>query len=78
MKILRVIINFIGEIMSKKYMIHKTEARYNIHGVDTYRILKKADKPIAGFSNSWILASDKLFFTQEDAEKELLIIKGKK
>lgn len=59
----------------RQYKIHKTEAKYNIHGVDTWRVLYKAE-PRFGIE-TWLLASDKLFYTEEDAKKELKQLKSK-
>ena len=53
------------------YKIHKTPARYNIYGKDTYRVLYKAKTPIKYCSESWELAIDKMFDTLEEAEKSL-------
>lgn len=65
---------------TRQYEIRKTEAKYSIHGVDTYRIVYKA-KPTKmersiGISESWLLASDKLFYTLAEAEAELKKING--
>lgn len=57
----------------KQYEIRITEAKYNIHKVDTWRIVYKA-KPIYGIEN-WELATDKLFYSLEEAEEELQRIK---
>ena len=66
----------------KQYTISKTEARYNIHGVDTWRILRKTNPTLAekklGIIESWLLASDKIFYTEEDAKEELKRLKGGK
>lgn len=64
-----------------QYKISKTEAKYNIHGVDTWRVLYKAEptplQKSIGIRESWLLASDKMFYTEEDAKKELNRLKGK-
>ena len=64
----------------KRYKIHKTPAKHNTHKVDTYRIMYNTGKTYhKGIGNieHWNLASDKLFFNLEDAEKELKKIKNK-
>lgn len=60
------------------YKISKTPARYNIHKVDTYRILYKAKTPVKFCSESWESAIDKFFYSLEDAEKALQGIKKPK
>lgn len=57
----------------KQYEIHKTEAKYSVHKVDTWRIVYKA-KPIHGIEN-WERAVDKEFYSLEEAEAELERIK---
>lgn len=60
------------------YKIYKTPARYNIHGVDTYSILKKAKTPVKYCTESWERAIDKVFYNLEDVEKALGEIKKQK
>ena len=65
----------------KQYKISKTEAKYNVHGVDTWRVLYKAEptplQKSVGITESWLLASDKLCYTEEEAKEELKQLKGK-
>lgn len=66
--------------MAKRvYEIRKTEARYNVHGVDTWRVVYKA-KPTPmqkslGIRESWLLASDKVCYSLQEAEEELARLK---
>lgn len=57
------------------YKILKTPARYNIHKVDTYRVLYKAKAPVAFCSESWESAIDECFYSLEEAETALKEIK---
>ena len=62
-------------MLKVQYKIYKTEAKYNIHGVNTWRVLYKAE-PRYGIE-TWLLASDKLLYTEEAAKKELKRLKNK-
>ena len=57
------------------YKISKTPARYNIHKVDTYRVLYKAKTPVKFCSESWECAIEECFYSLEDAENALQEIK---
>lgn len=57
------------------YKVHKTPARYNVTGKDTYRVLYKTKTPIKWCSESWESAIDEEFYNLEDAEKALAEIK---
>ena len=60
------------------YKIHKTPAKYNVTGKDTYSILKKAKTPVKYCTESWERAIDKSFYNLEDVEKALREIKKPK
>lgn len=61
------------------YKVHKTEARYNIHGVDTWRVVYRAEptplQKSVGIKESWVLASDKICYSLQEAEEELARLK---
>ena len=62
------------ESKKMQYKIHKTPARYNVHGVDTYRILRKANTTyVQGIGNieNWDSAEDKFYYNEQDAQKAL-------
>lgn len=59
------------------YKIICTEAKNNIYGVDTYRVLKKTkeENMFGHRCTVWEGTSDKFFYSREEAEKELKGIK---